>query len=417
MGEFQLIYEHTLPEETVNVGYGQPTFEESGKLMVRKETIRNNERKATNKLYRYSDQSYFVENTMVTTNKRRNVNENSNKATFFNLYQNLGMISKREVTIADTAKHYYSETGYSDDNLHDSLEVSVLDLNGNLIHSYNYDGSMGQSLASFTLDGRQFQYRNNAIWIIHPNGEPIKLIDNIPGVPWGGGAMVYYNFNNQDMILNGKIEALNYPKQKLLAVIDGNNNLLWKKRIDLVGRDEHRYIGFSMSGNYFSIIKPVRQDRNRLIDLEIVNRIGSVVAFYPSIKGAFGNHFQTISEDDKYFISSYNYNSILVYDLLTGELINTFKFSGGQSVKQFTYNGENEKLYVLFSYPSGRGGGRYLGIYPIDGNAKNPFLLINIGEFDLSNYMAGYLSVSGDGNEVTVRVADTIKTYQLTLEN
>ena len=48
---------------------------------------------------------------------------------------------------------------------------------------------------------------------------------------------------------------------------------------------------------------------------------------------------------------------------------------------------------------------------------KNPFLLINIGEFDLSNYMAGYLSVSGDGNEVTVRVADTIKTYQLTLEN
>lgn len=400
VGVWELKNEMNLSENITKVAYSEPTIENSGKPLIKVEFYRSDEKNHTKKIFNYISQKYLFKMNYLTENSRRtrSLSEGAN------IFQHL----KTDTRIM------FKEIIFEDGPFH----RMIFDLNGNEVAFYKSLPKKFIYFGTAVVDGRIMGINRNSrsLQVVSPHSnDPIDIISNINNISIEHGGNTYFNFNTNDIIFKVRIIATEGQHWGLVGAIDKNNKLLWERRVILNSDGETPpNIGFSNSGKYFILIN--RKYGTMSSDVEVIDRQGNTINYHYNIECSIGNIFYKISDDDKYFItSSKNHKEMIIYDLLSGKIINNLIFSGGHPIQWIEYCNATKHIYVLFAFPRGREGGRYIGVYALDGNVKNPLAQIKVGDFGAHDVYLKFLSVSGDGKEVSVRNGNKIKTYQLTI--
>ncbi len=409
IGNWELINEYSHPENVTAMAYSYPTKTHAGEPIIWEEFIRFNDKHSNTKVYNTELGQYIIDHE-DNQDKQFHVGD---EREYFNINNNTKTIFKwtHEKIISDDSVMYYNASyGWDQWRLH----YEVMDLYGNTIREYSPLPKGFSIVGEPNKDGRFLSYDSNRKTIgLYPNSDQHKIIvSDIPELSEWGFGNTFYNHLTQDIILHGKIENKKREGLNLIGAIDKDNNLLWERRIS-----EEINMLPSPSGNYFVIhfVKP-----NGKQSLEIVNRTGKTVNIFDGVDCLIycSSTFSLITLDDRYLIcSSRNHSKVFVYDLLSGETINRFVFGGGHPIKSVRYSNDKQLIYVLFyKVIDVNTVGVYVGVYPLDGTTKRPLARIKIDEFDrkLMN-TASQLSVSENGEEITVLSGKTIKTYRLTL--
>jgi len=307
----------------------------------------------------------------------------------------------------------------------------IYDLNGNLLstvefnkpNTFGWDGPYEKVIWTvkpyFFFDDGQYigvDFDPGVLHFVNPNLNVYKEIPIFdPLVVLEENIDVcgnQYNPQNQDIFVYLWAKSRWDVEDKKFAyvclLIDENGNVLWRRE-----KPTMTWSMMSPNGEYMVLFTEER-GKDFEGEVEIIRRDGTTVS---TINTCFSTSKDRFSEDMKVIGFREKHKRINIYDVQTGELLNTFTFNGFRPVKEIAINHQKNLLYVLRNYPSAfPEGNRYVNIYALDGSAKIPLWEFDMGEFNRKrdDFIGGtHLSISNDGEEITAYSNGMLRRFRM----
>ncbi|NQT23761.1 hypothetical protein HQ585_00240 [candidate division KSB1 bacterium] len=308
----------------------------------------------------------------------------------------------------------------------------IYDLNGKLLstvefnkpNTFGWDGPYKSVIWTvkpyYYFDDGQFggvDFEEGMFHIVNPSKNIYKEIPVlIPPIPikyrLGVSRKRAYNSQTKDMFVLLEARSRWDVEDKKIAyvclLIDENGNVLWRRE-----KPTMTWSMMSPNGEYMVLFT---EERGKDFEggVEIIRRDGSTVS---TINTCFSTSMDRFSEDMKLIGFREKHKRINIYDVQTGELLNTFTFNGFRPVKEIAINHQKNLLYVLRNYPAAfPEGNRYVNIYALDGSAKIPLWEFDMGAFNRKkdDYInPTHLSISNDGEEITAYSNGMLRRFRM----